>query len=170
MTDNDGGKCHHDLGKAIRERYGDFLTGGPFDGPQAVEDVKVLLALLDRVTALLILSLRSNVMCRHRLATTAQEVAEHLRECTDANGAIVAHQGSADISTMLGAGWTLDSHVEFLAGKRIRILHRPAHDPGRSDGARGVGMEAIAAVDDGAENGRNLQGNLYGNPWGESHG
>lgn len=46
----------------------------------------------------------------------------------DADGVIVAHQGSADdvVATMVAAGWTLSDRVEYVAGKRIRTLIPPS--------------------------------------------
>jgi hypothetical protein len=54
------------------------------------------------------------------------ELVEHLRDCLKADAAIVK-DGSADdvVAELLAAGWTLDSEVTYMAGKRIRMMHPP---------------------------------------------
>lgn len=121
------------------------------------QDVDDLLAEVDRLRrdcrmlgAALQVSMRSNVMCKHRLATTAEEMAEHMAECSPGKAAIVAHTGSADevVEKMVAEGWTLDPHIEYVAGKRIRTLTAPA-------GAV-VPADVQSAVDDPDVNARDL--------------
>jgi hypothetical protein len=56
----------------------------------------------------------------------AQALADHLAECTGADAAVVA-DGNADdiVASLIAAGWTLDDGAEFIAGKRIRMMHPP---------------------------------------------
>jgi hypothetical protein len=59
--------------------------------------------------------------------TAADEVVEHMVNCTDATAALVMHEGSADdvIAQMIEQGWTLEDRVDRVAGKRIRFLRAP---------------------------------------------
>ncbi len=99
------------------------------------EDLEAEIARLTRelvvVQAALQVSMRSNVMCRHRLATTADELAEHLVECHAGVSALVCQEGSADeqVNLLVEQGWTLDPHIEYVAGKRIRLLTQPTGEP-----------------------------------------
>jgi len=147
----------------IRERYAD--PTGRLDKGQLLRDVQTLLAEVDRRTAMLVVSLRSNVMCRHRLATTAEELAEHLKDCASIDGVIAEHVGQLDIAPMLRQGWALDPVVEYVGGKRIRILHAPC-EPAAASAMGEIGMNRLAAVDDTEE----AKPDVSGNPWGESHG
>ena len=56
----------------------------------------------------------------------AQEIAAHLRDCTDAQAALVC-DGNADevVARMVAAGWKLRERVDFIGGKRIRFLEIP---------------------------------------------
>lgn len=62
----------------------------------------------------------------------ATALAEHLRDCRGAHGALVMQSGSADpvIADMLAQGWTWangteEASTERVAGKRIRYLNPP---------------------------------------------
>jgi hypothetical protein len=56
----------------------------------------------------------------------AQILADHLAECTGADAAIVADRNADDVvASLAAAGWTLDEGAEFIAGKRIRMMHPP---------------------------------------------
>lgn len=51
---------------------------------------------------------------------------EHLTECGKPDAVIVVDGNGDDvIATLLGAGWTYDGNVEYVAGKRIRNLVPP---------------------------------------------
>lgn len=106
-----------------------------------------------RLLAALHIAVRSNVMCRHRLATTPEELAEHMNECSQGTQAIVAHEGNADevVATFLAAGWTLSPVVEFVAGKRIRVVVPPAIGPAQplaaiDDGVQETGTDEVAGI------------------------
>jgi hypothetical protein len=57
----------------------------------------------------------------------AGTVAEHAARCLGVDAAIVV-DGNADeiIERLVAAGWTLDTRVDQLAGKRIRTVVPPA--------------------------------------------
>lgn len=59
--------------------------------------------------------------------TGADILVEHIKECTDAQAAIVV-DGSADevIDRMGEAGWLLEERTDYIAGKRIRFLKPPS--------------------------------------------
>ena len=69
----------------------------------------------------------SNPECQHT-GETAEDMAEHLKECTSAQALIVCENGlSGDdaVNTLIDAGYTFGG-VEYIGGKRIRTLKPPA--------------------------------------------
>lgn len=98
-------------------------------------DLIGLAADIDLLRGLLNMSLRSNVMCEHRLAHGPDALTEHLRKCSPATRSIVAHTGTIDeqIQSFIAQGWKWDGNVEYVCGKRLRVL---------------IGPEPTAMVDD----------------------
>ncbi len=56
-----------------------------------------------------------------------QVLADHLKNCSRVDAAIVVDGNGDDVvSTLLAAGWTWDGNTEVVAGKRIRNLVPPS--------------------------------------------
>lgn len=62
--------------------------------------------------------------------TDADIVVDHMADCLGANAAIVV-DGNADslVADLLAHGWTIESRVDVILGKRIRIVHPPKAAP-----------------------------------------
>lgn len=108
------------IAKAIAEDLALRNTKPDVDLAGLSADIGMLRELLNR-------SLRSNVMCKHRLASGVDALTEHLAECSPATQVIVIDTGSGDaeLQRLAEAGWTWDRNAEYVCGKRIRVLNAP---------------------------------------------
>lgn len=51
---------------------------------------------------------------------------EHVKDCLGADGVLVAQSGALDseVEQLIAAGWIWDGTVQYVAGKRVRVLTR----------------------------------------------